>query len=127
VGRDEHDDDGATITQVDSGVMCEPTPVKTRELEQHSADHHSGQKLTDCNKCGKGFTSKDHLINHMESCVNTSIEDISVNFPARIPETPTSTAHEYTLHKNNQTQRLVTNAAGSPMSIFYNDMRTCQC
>ena len=40
VGRDEHDDDGATITQVDSSVMC--------------------QKLTDCNKCGKGFTSKDH-------------------------------------------------------------------
>ena len=48
VGRDEHDDDGATITQVDSSVMC--------------------QKLTDCNKCGKGFTSKDHRINHMESC-----------------------------------------------------------
>ena len=46
---DTHDDDdGATITQVDSSVMC--------------------QKLTDCNKCGKGFTSKDHRINHMESC-----------------------------------------------------------
>jgi hypothetical protein len=68
VGLDEHEDDGATITQVDSSVMFEPTPVKTRELGQHSADHHSGQKLTDCNKCGKCFTSKDHLINHMESC-----------------------------------------------------------
>ena len=39
--------------------------------------------------------------------VNTSIEDISENFPARIPETPTSTAHEYTLNKNNQTQRTI--------------------
>jgi hypothetical protein len=56
VGLDEHEDDGATITQVDSSVMFEPTPVKTRELGQHSADHHSGQKLTDCNKCGKCFT-----------------------------------------------------------------------
>jgi hypothetical protein len=60
--------------------------------KQEAADHHSGQKLTDCNKCGKGLTSKDHRINHMESCSQLNLMLILLlrTFLRRIPETPTS-------------------------------------